>query len=63
MSTKEESIEEIKKEEPPKLFKEEKFYKRILDRYTLSGRCSYGVGIYYSEMLNDCWLYRVEIQK
>src|SRR5207249_5655304 len=61
--TKEESVEEIKKEEPLKLSKEERFYKRILDRYAPSGRCPHGVGMYCSEMLNDCWSCRAEIQK
>src|SRR5207249_10300649 len=61
--TKEESVEEIKKEEPPKLSKEERFYKRILDGFAPSGRCPHGVGMYCSEMLNDGWSCRAEIQK
>src|SRR4051812_45536713 len=61
--TKEELEEELKKEEPPKLSREEEFYKRILDGYTPSGRCPHGIGMYCSEMLNDCWSCRAEIQK
>src|SRR3954470_9305488 len=47
----------------PKKAKEEKWYKNLEEGYAPHGRCPYGIGMYSSSMIDECWSCRVELQK